>query len=144
MSILKEAVGVARAHFLNEDITVEFVRRNTKERMVTEVRYFIIAYIRACDPKRYSYPMMARIVGLGHHTTVLHGLRRAHRIWGEAYFKRLAFGRLTKGASSTQIPQAIHIAPSMSDILARGEELLRSELAAVRVFTNGQGWRDAA
>lgn len=146
MSVLDEAAGVCRAYFMDDSIDRHYLRQNTKNREVVKVRYFAMAYIRACDPNRYSYPMIAHMVGRKDHTTALHGIRHAHRIWGQQTFVRLAFQRLSRrnANSEREIPQAIHIRATSGEILARGAELMRAELAATKIFTNGQGWRDAA
>ena len=146
MSVLDEAAGVCRAYFMDDSIDRNYLRQNTKNRAVVKVRYFAMAYIRACDPSRYSYPMISHMVGRKDHTTALHGVRHAHRIWGQQTFVHLAFQRLSsrEANSAREIPQAIHMRATSAEILARGAELMRAELAAVKVFTNGQGWQVAA
>jgi hypothetical protein len=67
-------------------ITVESLRTRTKALSHSHPRFFAMAYMRAMG--RYSLPQIAIALHLKDHTTVLHGLRRAHGYDGKAQKNR--------------------------------------------------------
>lgn len=138
---LEDAVKAARVYFADHDISVGFIKLKTKERRVVSVRNFVMAYMRARDPKRYSLPVIQRCMGFRDHTTVLNGIRNAHRDYGQVLFQRLNMERLKDGGRFHSIPQAEHTAVTLEEIIARGEFLMHQERAIQ--FVNGQGWKAA-
>lgn len=79
MSFYKETLEKAAARATKEfgrPITTQLLKAKTKARSHTEPRYFVMAYMHATG--RYSQPQIAKALGLEDHSTVLHGLRRAH------------------------------------------------------------------
>jgi len=90
---LKEAVDVCRLAFPGMPISVQYIRtRGTSPKYVWP-RQFVMAYLRTHE-KKFSLTQIARMVGVSHHTTVLHGLRKAYERWGQQFFYELhAIGR---------------------------------------------------
>lgn len=48
-----------------------------------------MAFLRTSDPRKYSYPQIAKILHMRDHTSVLHGVRGAASEWGDLMFERL-------------------------------------------------------
>ena len=79
MSFYKAVLDKARARATAEfgyEITPELLKEKTKMPRYVRPRYFVMAYLH--ETGRYSMPQIARSLQLDDHTTVLHGLRRAH------------------------------------------------------------------
>lgn len=142
MSVLREAVNVTANYFQDGDITVDYLRERGKHREHVLPRSFAIAYVRAVDPTRFSFPVLARMFHRKDHTTMMYAVRKAHETWGEHLFRRLAMARVDHNYERIKSPQAIHIAPTYDAMIARGRHLMRLELASM--FVNGSGWRAAA
>lgn len=142
MTVFNEAVDAARTYFGDSEITPKLVRKKRKTRRIVMVRNWVMAYMRARDPRRFSYPVIARIIGFSDHTTVIHGIRKAHTEYGEVLFRRLTLNRLQEQHKPLEVPQAIHISLTVENILNRGEQLLKAELATE--FLNGKGWQRGA
>ncbi len=111
-------------------ITVQALRAKTKAVAHSYPRFFVMAYMHATG--RYSFPQIAHALHLKDHTSVLHGLRRAH-------------GHDGKGRTANKKPmwtkdQFVNMVmrdnpqptASAEDIQAIGERNLR--------FVNGAGW----
>lgn len=108
-------------------ITLKELREPGKKQSQTRPRFYVMAYIRAFgevtgDVFHSSYPYIARRLGLGDHTSVLHGERRAHEIWGRDHFDALAledFGPV--------------ISVTYNQMMETGRENMSR-------FVNGEGW----
>jgi len=130
--ILQDAVKHASIEF-GRLITVKSLLTKCKSPHYTEPRWFCMAYMHAID--RYSYPRIARAFGMKDHTTVLHGLRRAHGhdgvnitkapLWTKERFKNMAM-------RDGRIDGAI-VSADLETIIAVGESNLKR-------FVNGRGW----
>jgi len=142
MSVLKEAVNVTANYFQDGDITLDYLRQLGKQKELVLPRSFAIAYVRAVDPKRFSFPVLARFFHRKDHTTLLYAVRKAHDMLGEQLFRRMAMNRTANAYDRIRPPQSIHIAPSYDAMIARGKILMERELASM--FVSGEGWRAAA
>lgn len=142
MSVLRQAVNVTANYFQDGEITASYLRERGKSREIFLPRCFAVAYVRAVDPKRFSFPVLARMFHRKDHTTMMYAVRKAHEVWGEQLFRRLAMDRADLDYDRIRPPQAIHIAPSYDAMIARGKHLMRTEIALR--FLNGEGWSVAA
>lgn len=86
--IVEDAIRAAIAYSLEPLRRDEFFLV-TKEHRISHARQFAWAYIRARS-KKWSYPMIGKHFGGFNHTTVLHGVRKAHEQRGKAFFEQLA------------------------------------------------------
>jgi len=108
----------------NRLITVEALRRQCKSPAHTEPRWFVMAYMHATG--RYSMPQIARALHLKDHTTILHGLRRAHGHDGKPSKRKNQIEPLWKKDQFVNM------------VRADFPELFAEE--ADWSFTNGEGW----
>lgn len=112
-------------------ITVKSLRTDSKVLSVSYPRFFAMAYMH--ETGRYSLPQIARALNLTNHTSVLHGLRRAHGHDGKKVAQRkepLWTKELFQNAVRKDYPQVEVM--SLDDIQDIGERNLR--------FVNGAGW----
>lgn len=142
MTVFEEAVNAAKVYFGDPEITLKTVRRKRKMKRVVMVRNWVMAYMRARDSKRFSFPVIARILGFSDHATVMNGVKNAHAQFGEVLFRRITLDRLQSVYTPIRPPQAVHIAPKYDDMIRRGLELLRAETETA--WVNGKGWGVAA
>lgn len=71
-------------------ISIKQLRDGPRGRPYPDIRKFVSAYLRALDACAYSYPRIARMVGVGHHTSIMIAERRAHEFWGSDLFRVMA------------------------------------------------------
>ena len=134
--VLDEAIEAAQTYFQDYRIDRKRVRKQSKERKYVRVRSFVAAFMRARDPSKFSYPVIARALDKKDHTTVLHAVRQAHKEWGERLFLKLAAVRPVETGEPESIEQPFH-SVSPAEILAVGERNMAR-------FINGKGWEQAA
>lgn len=90
-SYLKPALQAASV-YLGRTVTKESLRQSCKRVDVVRQRWFVGAYLRAVHNlglRGYSYPQISKILSLRDHTSVMHGVRSAHALWGEGLFEEL-------------------------------------------------------
>lgn len=134
--VLDEAIEAARTFFENDSIRRQSVWKKTKEPRYVRVRWFVAAFMRARDPNKFSYPVIANALKHKDHTTALHGVRNAHENWGERLFLRLAAVRPVHASCTDTFEQQVH-SVAQEEILAIGE-------ANLARFVSGKGWGQAA
>lgn len=78
----------AASVYFGEPVTRAYIRERTKRREVVYRRFFVMAYMRWHDPKKLSFPVIARILGMADHTSVMHGVRKARAAFPDAVFCR--------------------------------------------------------
>ena len=83
---LDEAISVCRLYFPKQPISRQFIRTPCKQEQYTRPRWFIMAYLREAG---FSFPQIAHMVGMRDHTTVMHGVKKAHGLWGKLLFEQL-------------------------------------------------------
>lgn len=135
-TVFDEAIEAAQTFFENPNITRKMVVRQSKERKFVRLRRFVAAFMRARDPDRFSYPVIARLLKKKDHTTILHAVRQAHKEWGERFFIKIAAIRPVEKAKTDTIEQPVH---SVS-----AEQIDEVGAANLDKFVNGRGWERAA
>ena len=125
MTGLEEAIEAAKVFFDDPSITKKTVWKKTKERRFVRTRFFVCAYLRAKDPKRYSFPVIANAVKLRDHTSVINGVKKAHAAWGADLFIRIAAMRVVANLG------AKCFSPSPAEIMKIGEANMRIMKKAV-------------
>lgn len=133
-TVLEDAIEAARTFFEDDRISKRSIQRACKERKYSRPRHFVAAFIRARDPNRFSYPMIARFMNRKDHTTALYHERKAHEIWGRSLFTKLAAVRPVEPTPPETPEQLIHRTASEEEILRQGELNLHKWL-------NGDEWR---
>lgn len=131
-----EAIEAARTYFRNDRISRADVCKASKERKYVRLRGFIAAYMRASDPKKFSYPMIARFLKYSDHTSVMNVIGNAHAEWGERLFVKLAGVKPVEAISPEGCAQEIH-SPTYENLIEIGE-------ANLARFRNGKGWERVA
>ena len=116
---LEEAIEAARTFFDDPSITKKTVWKRSKMRRFVRIRFFICAYLRAKDPKRYSYPVIANAIKMNDHTTCIHGVTQAHERWGADLFIKLAAIRVVANVG------AKCFSPTRREIVRIGEANMR-------------------
>lgn len=135
--ILEKAVKRASIQF-DRLITVNRVREVCKANSRTRPRWFCMAYMHAIG--RHSQPQIAKAFQLSDHTTVLYGLRRAHGHDGkllhrfDPLWNKELFENLVRLDGFTEQPIVSATSETIQEI---GEQNLK-------LFVNGQGWRQSA
>lgn len=130
-TVLDDAVDAARVFFQNPNITKRSIWKRSKSPKYTEPRHFVCAFIRARDPQRFSYPVIARLTRRKDHTSCLNSVQRAHKEWGAQLFQKLAL-TVVEQAPQEGSAQVVH-SVSAEALLAIGE-------ANLARFFNGKGW----
>lgn len=118
--VLDEAIEAARVFFQRESISRNSIWKKSKEPIYTQPRFFVCAYMRAKNPRHFSYPVIAAAIKRSDHTTVLNGIRAAHKLWGERTFVRLAAISSVEAKHRPKTPQVVH-RHSAEAILVLGE-----------------------
>lgn len=137
----KHAVEAAKVFFCDDSIDPASVRHKTKHRPTVRLRWYVMAYLRAIDPKRYSYPVIANVVGLDHHTTAMHGINKAHETWGEDHFlQEVLFLSSDAKKRRARIDGHRFVKASAADILDAGPQLMARQMK----FVSKRGWEAAA
>ena len=138
---LKRALVHASNHF-ERLITAEWIRSGVHMPAHSEPRFYIMAYLYEYDQPRFSMPNIAAMLHLTDHTSVLHGLRRAHGhdgkgvalkkepLWTKEHFKNL----VAADRDGIRVTQA-----TADEIERIGLEHLRT-LCPKFVFKTGDGW----
>lgn len=134
--VLDEAIEAAQTFFQNYNINKRWIWKQSKERKFVEARFFVCAFMRARDPKKFSFPVIARAIKRSDHTTALNAVRMAHEFWGERLFLKLAAVRPVETTPEQTSPHVVH------EVTA--EELLAVGEANLARFVNGKGWEQAA
>ena len=134
-SAFNDALSEARAFFRNPKLTKAMVTKRSKVRSLVRIRWFMMAFMRARDPLHYSYPMIASAFGLKDHTTALHGVRNAHKEWGEHLFRKLAL-QVVEPILDHEA-QVVHSVATVEALIAIGE-------AGMASFVNDRRWESAA
>ena len=126
---LEKAAKWASIEF-NRLITVEALRSKSRAISVSHPRFFAMAYMHAKN--KYSMPQIAHAFGLEDHTSVLHGLRRAHGHDGKGRTAgRKPLWKKDQFVNMVRADDPVIVA-SATDIEAIGEHNLK--------FANGAGW----
>lgn len=113
---------IAASAFFEAEITPKYVRSRTTLTEPLEVRWWVMAWLRACTP--LSYQQIATQMHRADHTTIIHGQRQAHEKFGVKLFNRL----------------------SMIDRVYRAREQRFHDKSENKgpLFVNGQGWKRVA
>lgn len=136
-TVFDEAIEAARTFFQNTAINRKSVLKRSKARPIVIQRKFVAAYLRARDPRHWSYPNIASRLGQKDHTTAIHYIRHAHELWGETLFVKLAAIRPVGAGDDEETPQVIHKAPSLTEIQAVG-------ICNLWRFKNAEDWNEVA
>lgn len=115
-------------------ITVESLRAKTKALRHAQPRFFAMAYMHATG--RFSLPQIARALHLKDHTTVLHGLRRAHGHDGKTPKNRHMKEPLWNKERFMNMVAAD--APEFQQVTC--EEIEEIGTDNLNRFVNGKGW----
>lgn len=134
--VLDEAIEAAQTFFNDERINRGRIWRLSKERRYAHPRHFVCAFMRARDPNKFSYPVIANAVKRSDHTTALNSVRRAHKLWGQALFIKLAAVSAVDADDGDTSEQLMHRSASFDEIMVTGE-------ANLARFTNGTGWTNS-
>lgn len=132
-----EAVAAARTYFQDETISKARLREDNRARDVALVRNWVAAFIRARDPKHYSYPLIGGMLNK-HHSSVIHMIRSAHVDFGALIFEEYAPEQFKRIDAS----RAVVVSVNRATLIARGEVRLHRALDEIRntLFKNGSGW----
>lgn len=131
--VLDEAIEAAQTFFNDKRINKDRIWRLSKERRYAHPRHFVCAFMRARDPNKFSYPVIANAVKRADHTTALNSVRKAHKLWGQALFIKLAAVSAVDADDGDTSEQLMHRSASFDEIMVTGE-------ANLARFTNGSGW----
>ncbi|MCR9195067.1 MAG: hypothetical protein NXH88_10060 [Hyphomonas sp.] len=141
--VLQRALVHASRYF-ERLITVEALRSGQQYSFHARPRWYVQAYLYAYDSSRFSMPNIAAMLHLANHTSVLHGLRRAHGhdgkllhkfdpLWTKEHFEKLA--RVDRDGVKV-------LKASAEEIEKIGMDHLRANCPKF-VFKTGTGWRAA-
>ncbi len=133
----EDAVEAAQTFFRSSRIDKHWIWKICKERKYVEPRQFVCAFMRARDPNKYSYPLIANAIKRKDHTTVIVAIRQAHKRWGQSLFMKLAAVSVVGSEDQDTFEQPVHISVTEDELLAIGEINLSR-------FVNGKGWEVAA
>ena len=85
----RKALERASEHF-GREITLKDLHLRCHSPLYSWPRFFVMAYLRAQEVKPLSRPQIAAIMRLKDHTSILHGERRAKKLWPEIDFVAMA------------------------------------------------------